>query len=336
MQTKSQCQRHHLNEFFAPLMQSPEFFYVKDTEINTYPDLNIFFEALKAWHQLPPNYFFISNGADGCLDTIFRFIKQNNFHLWLPNPSYDGFETLAKNQLINYSTFQGYCPKPKKKYKNAIVFCNPANPTGELVNFDIDQLTRTFDLVVIDEAYIEYSLSHSRLTDVKNKYDNLLIVRTLSKAFGAAKLRVGYCAGTPKLISQISKLGLKYPVAGPSLKIASQLIFKREVIFEKIKNIIIERQRLTSKMIESGFKVSQSVTNFFSIESLSPDIKSSLHSYLFNQLIFTHWNPRHNILRISTGLPAENEKLLFEVTSFLKQKNLSISKETSSIGETVL
>lgn len=144
-----------------------------------------------------------------------------------------------------------------------LFLCSPNNPTGN--SFDRRDVQRliagTSALVVIDEAYVEYA--DETLADLVGRYDNVIVLRTLSKAWGLAGMRLGYMIGPPRVIRLLAeKVQYPYPVNAFALRLAMKLLAQENVVRAAVDELKAERERLRQRLQELGLTVFPSKANF--------------------------------------------------------------------------
>ncbi len=200
--------------------------------------------------------------------------------------------------------------KPK-----VIIICNPNNPTGSYlkkkeINKILDKTKQS--IVIIDEAYIEFGGESA--VDLINNYENLIVMRTLSKAFGLAGLRIGALISSEKMIENLWKVKLPYNLNSVSQLIANQTFDNLEIIKQHIKMIKEERKKVMDLLKELEFKVYPSMTNFIMIKS---DIKNLAEKLENKQVLIRDFTKDiEDHYRISIGRKEDNDymiKKLWEV-----------------------
>ncbi|UNM97306.1 histidinol-phosphate transaminase [Ignatzschineria rhizosphaerae] len=204
-----------------------------------------------------------------------------------------------------------------------VFLCNPNNPTANIMNVvDIERIleaTKNRAIVVVDEAYIEFSEAKSFAKRIK-EFPHLALVRTLSKAFGLAGVRFGFAVATAPLINVLKRAISPYPLSVPSIAIAedslseagiAQMLLNRQKLLES-------KAALVAALKEKPFveTVYPSESNFILVKL--QDAKA-LYEALKSQGIFVRYLSSEclkDCLRISIGLPKEHEQLLKAMTAF--------------------
>ncbi len=197
----------------------------------------------------------------------------------------------------------------EEKNPKVLIVCNPNNPTGSYL--EKKQIKEILDktresVVIIDEAYIEFGGESA--VDLINNYENLIVMRTLSKAFGLAGLRIGALISNEKMIEKLWKVKLPYNLNSVSQLIANQTFDNLEIINQHIKLIKEERKRMMNLLKELEFKAYPSMTNFIMIKS---DIKNLSEKLEKKQVLirdFTKDIKDH--YRITIGRKKDNDYMI--------------------------
>jgi len=202
-----------------------------------------------------------------------------------------------------------------------IILCNPNNPTGTVMpREDIEYIVSQAKCpVLIDEAYFEFYGESA--VGLMKEYDNVIITRTFSKAYGLAAARVGYILASASIISMLERVLMPYHVNSLSLATAEVLYQMRDEFMPNLEQIISERQRLASSLEDiSGVKVYPSETNFILIKTVkSKELSSALAAKNIGIRDFSTAPGLVNCIRITVGTPLENDQLLQAIVSFMKE-----------------
>jgi histidinol-phosphate aminotransferase len=209
--------------------------------------------------------------------------------------------------------------KPSTKI---IWICSPNNPTGNSIDREaIEMILNNFDgLVVIDEAYINFSRQKSWLSDLQD-YPNLVVLQTLSKAWGLAGIRLGMAFASPEIIGYLNKVKPPYNISEPVQELAVKALEEIGQVNDMIVTLVNERQNMVSSLLqnEEVVKIYPSDANFLLVKFKDA---SGLYKYFVEQGIVVR--DRSNVilcegcLRITVGTPQENQKLLGSLNSFNK------------------
>jgi histidinol-phosphate aminotransferase len=295
-------------------------------EINRYPnnkhiDLK---QTLLELNQLSNGQIVLGNGTDEILDLIMRvFCDPGSDKIITIPPTYGMYDVIAKtNNIENIkvplkSNFTLNLEELKKSFseKTKLLFlCSPNNPTGNSFSRkDLIDLIESFNgVVVIDEAYIDFS-SNSSLVSLINKYNNLIVTQTMSKAFGMAGIRLGMGFSNNKIINYINKIKPPYNINLLTEKRALKELKNIDTIKTNIKIILDERNKLIDSLNELSFiiKVYPSDSNFILIKVDDADLR---YKQLIEKGIVLRNRSKEllcdNCLRITVGTPDENELLI--------------------------
>jgi histidinol-phosphate aminotransferase len=287
-------------------------------------------EKIAAIKKVPKEQIFLGNGSDEAIDLLFRcFCEPGIDEVVICPPTYGMYEVSANinNAKINRvpltENFQldlealEQAIKPNTKI---IWICSPNNPTGNSIDReDIEMILNNFDgLVVIDEAYINFSRQKSWLADL-NDYPNLVVLQTLSKAWGLAGIRMGMAFASTAIVGYMNKVKPPYNISQPVQELALKALDEIGQVNDMIVTLVNERQqmaRLLSEMKEVE-QVYPSDANFLLVKF---NDAASLYAYLVADGIVVR--DRSNVekcagcLRITIGTPTENEKLIQAITKF--------------------
>lgn len=204
-----------------------------------------------------------------------------------------------------------------------VFLCSPNNPTGNTIAVSeverILEATRGKAIVVLDEAYIEFSEIESFAKRVK-EFPHLALVRTLSKAFGLAGIRFGFVVGSKDLINVVRKVISPYPLPVPAIAIAETALLPEniDIMRENRKKILKGRDALVEALGKLDFvtKIYKSESNFVLVEMKD---SKAVFDFLCDKNIFVRYQSSpllKNTLRIAVGLPNEQEALIQALAQF--------------------
>ncbi|MFP7654630.1 histidinol-phosphate transaminase [Chryseobacterium proteolyticum] len=309
------------NEFESPvLMDANESPF---GEFNRYPDstqkkLKNKIADLK---ELSPEQIAIGNGSDELIDLIIRiFCEPKKDAIMMMNPSfamYAFYATINENKVIkmdldeNFEIIKENFLKISMENRPKIFFlCSPNNPTGNSVD-DIEFYLQNFDgIVVVDEAYIEFSDKKSSL-ELLMKYPNLIVLQTFSKAWGKAGARVGIGYASKEIINLINTVKAPYNVNSLSQDLILKSIDQIDLFQQNVENILIERAWLDNelKKLQCVTKIFPTDANFFLVEFTNAD---QVHQKLLANEILTNKRAPAipDCVRINIGTREENMKLI--------------------------
>jgi histidinol-phosphate aminotransferase len=276
----------------------------------------------------------LGNGSDEIIDLLIRsFCEPAQDNIITFSPGYSMYEVCAQinNAEIRTITMtEDLAPdleelKNKRDGNTKIIFlCSPNNPLGNIIPVQVIEniLSTSNSLVVIDEAYIDFSDTASAISLI-NHHPNLVVMQTLSKSWAAAGLRLGICVASEFIISILSKVKLPYNISSISQSIAIKLLSDKKGFVQNIDTIKQERTRMFIAFEELNMfdKVYPSQANFILI--ITSKSKELYRFLLANGIVarLRELPPRiEGGIRFSIGTPQENNRLLEVLT---KWKNIS-------------
>lgn len=268
--------------------------------LSRYPDYSVLEKSIGDSIAISPEQILLTAGGDDAIDRACRAYLGPGKQLVLPSPSFEMFEIFAK---ISGGDIRRV-PWPKQKFPvdlicksigpetGIVVIVSPNNPTGAVITAD-ELITisnaASKALVLLDLAYIEFA--DEDITSVALALPNVVIVRTLSKGWGLAGLRVGFAAGPKELIQILRIAGAPYPVSSVSLALAQYWMQKgQSIVDSRIQRIRRERQELSDHLKQLKARPFLSQANFVFAEFTNPRwIKDALAGlgiavrYIFGQ-----------------------------------------------------
>ncbi len=289
-------------------------------------------EKVAAIKKVPKEQIFLGNGSDEAIDLLFRcFCEPGIDEVIICPPTYGMYEVSANinNTKINRVPLTEHFQldlealelaiKPSTKI---IWICSPNNPTGNSIDIaDIELILNNFDgLVVIDEAYINFSRQKSWLADL-NEYPNLVVLQTLSKAWGLAGIRMGMSFASAAIVGYMNKVKPPYNISQPVQELALKALDEIGQVNDMIVTLVNERKQMENLLLEISevIHVYPSDANFLLVKFKDA---TSLYAYLVADGIVVR--DRSNVekcagcLRITIGTPAENKKLIQAIINFNK------------------
>jgi histidinol-phosphate aminotransferase len=305
------------NSFGSPLSEN----------YNRYPDpmqLDLK-DKLSKIKGLPIQNIFLGNGSDEAIDILFRaFCDPGKDNVIICPPTYGMYEVSAgindvvvvKVPLLR-ETFQldvqGILKVINVNTK-LIFFCCPNNPTGNGVKWnDIKTVIENFSgIVVIDEAYINFAKYRSLIPELLN-YPNLVILQTLSKAWGLAGLRIGMAFASEPIIDIFNRIKPPYNVNAVSQKLALDALNNIEQVNSWIKEIVLERELMVIELQKLPFiqKVYPSDANFILVKTNDPQ---AIYNYLVTNNVIVRDRSKVELcegcLRITIGTKEQNKNLI--------------------------
>lgn len=297
-----------------------------ETGVNRYPDPKqvSLKQVLAKQKKVAEASILIGNGSDEVLDLIFRAFcepKEDNV-ITLP-PTYGMYGVLAQlNAVENREVFLtaefqlnvDEILNQVSEQTKIIFLCSPNNPTGNSISrASIERIVKTLQgLVVIDEAYIDFSTQESWLTYLEH-YPNLIITQTLSKAYGLAGIRIGVLYASPDIIAVLNKIKPPYNVNSLSQTQAILSLNESNKLKEEVAVLISLRALLQEELPKLSYveKVFPTDSNFILIRVDDANVR---YQQLLSQGIVVRNRTNdplcENCLRITIGTPEETDKLL--------------------------
>lgn len=300
---------------------------------NRYPDplqLDIK-ERLAAIKSCSTDQIFLGNGSDEAIDLIMRMTCQSGIHnIILCPPTYGMYEVSASINHIeqrkvsltqHYQLDVASILQTMDKNTRLLFLCSPNNPTGNKLNrSDIYTLIDSYKsgFIIIDEAYIDFSDEPSFILELA-KYPQVIVMQTLSKAYGLASLRLGMAFAHPTIISLLNKIKPPYNIGGATQEIVYKALSNTSFKEEAVKTILSERIRLISSLqnIPEVIQIYPSDANFILVHFKRAN---DLFEFLIESKLITRNRSSVTLcedsIRITIGLSEENDKLVDLIAQF--------------------
>ncbi|MCW3467579.1 histidinol-phosphate transaminase [Chitinophaga nivalis] len=288
---------------------------------------------------VPPQNIFIGNGSDEAIDLLYRaFCNPGVDNVVLCPPTYGMYEVSAHindaviRKVSLTPDFQLDIPALQQaidEHTKLIFVCSPNNPTGNSIRkSDIELLLNNFNgIVVVDEAYINFARQKTFIQEL-TEYPNLVVLQTLSKAWGLAALRVGMAFAGEDIINVLNKVKPPYNISQATQELVLQALDNVGRVNEWIREIVIERDLLSAALeqLPQILEVYPSDANFVLVRT--SDAKG-IYQYLTTQGIVVRDRSRVELcmgcLRITVGTPEENLRLLEVLKSFNLKTEIPVS-----------
>jgi histidinol-phosphate aminotransferase len=234
-------------------------------------DSDALLAALAEFHGHSPDNFLAANGGDEALDILVKAFGEAGATIVTPAPSYSlypFYPKLAQMKHVEVPLRAGFAeldvPAILAAKPRIVLVASPNNPTGN--RLPGDQVQRLVDevdgVVVVDEAYIEFAgLRHSLLPRVE-AHDNLVVLRTFSKAYGLAGLRVGVLAANRDLMAKLRLVKPPFNLSTFSERAAVAALDQQEWVDAGVRTVRAERERLAQRLRKLGFRVHPTDANF--------------------------------------------------------------------------
>lgn len=280
--------------------------------------------------NVAPENILLGNGSDECIDLLIRaFCEPKKDKILICPPTYGMYEVnahindvevievpLLPNYQLNLEGIEAAIDEDVK----IIFLCSPNNPTGNsLEREDIELVLNNFDgIVVLDEAYINYSRFRSFIAELKD-YSNLVVMQTFSKAWGLAALRLGMVYASTDIIDVLNKIKPPYNINQATQELALKALDHLDEVNEMIKETVKERELLVKDLVQLPFveKIFPSDANFVLVKMKDAN---AVYSFLKDKGIIVRNRSNvilcENSLRITVGTDHENKELVKTLKQF--------------------
>lgn len=313
-------------------------------QLNRYPDRDAVelrtelarYLTRTAGHEVTADQVWAANGSNEVIQQLLQTFGG-------PGRSAIGFEpSYSMHGLISRGTGTGWISGPRnddftidveaaeraiaEQRPDVVFICSPNNPTGTAVGeatvlalYEAAQAARADGagaLVVVDEAYGEFSHHPSLLPLIEGR-PNLVVSRTMSKAFGAAGLRLGYLAADPAVVDAVQLVRLPYHLSSVTQATALAALEHTDTLLKYVEQLKTERDRLVTELRAAGCQVVASDANFVQF-GLFDDAHATWQAILDHGVLVRD-NGVPGWLRVTAGTPAENDAFLDAVRAVLKE-----------------
>jgi len=293
--------------------------------LNRYPDP--YHKELKAALSLvkgiPEENIFLGNGSDEIIDLCYRiFCNPGKDKAMIFPPTYGMYEVSASINdvsLIRVPLDSSFQLDPERiraklddKNLKLIFICSPNNPTGNAMKInDIESVISMFPaIVVVDEAYIDFSRFPSLKTRI-DKYPNLIVMQTISKAMGMASVRIGMAFCSREIVSLFNKMKPPYNISTINQRAALKRLRHSKLLTNQLRMIKTERERLRRNLEKIPIieEIFPSDANFLLVRTKDPDF---IYSSLVNERIIVRNRSKSvpGSIRITVGKKSENNRLI--------------------------
>jgi histidinol-phosphate aminotransferase len=280
-------------------------------------------EKLSGYMNVPKEFLVVGNASDELIDRIIRLFVEKGDSVVSFTPTFSIPRLCVKRQEGEYiqvpllSNLQldvkGMLSKFSDKTR-LLYLCSPNSPTATQYRpEDVEALAKDFPgIVLLDEAYGEFA-DYSFVPRIK-EFDNMIILRTFSKAFGLAGLRLGYVVANPELAKILTeKAPLPYPVSGFTLRMGVKMLDNVDLMMESVRQVKSERVKLIKALNDiEGVQAFDSQANFVLMNTQKPcDLVSQ--KLLWKGIMVKKWGKilqYNNCFRVTVGLPEMNAKLI--------------------------
>ncbi|WDF68218.1 histidinol-phosphate transaminase [Sphingobacterium oryzagri] len=292
-------------------------------------------EKLYQIKGVPTENIFLGNGSDEAIDLLFRaFCEPAKDNVIVVPPTYGMYEVSANinnvalkkvNLTADYQLDLDGIAAAIDAHTKLIFICSPNNPTGNSIRRqDIETILVNFDgIVVVDEAYINFSKLPSFTKDLV-EFPNLVVLQTLSKAWGLAALRLGMAFASQEIIRVFNKIKPPYNINQATQEIVLEALQGVEQVNTWIKLLVEEREKLSASLAELDevAAVTPSDANFILVKLIEP---RALYNFLVDKGIIVRDRSKVELcegcLRFTIGTPQENELLYRAIVDFYATDN---------------
>ena len=288
-------------------------------------------EAIASYHGFNKEEVFVGVGSDDVISMCFLTFFNSDLPILFPDITYSFYKVWAELYRIPY-----HCPKLDENFKivkedyyaenGGIIFPNPNAPTAiyEDLEFVEDILKQNRNsIVIVDEAYIDFAgRSAMELID---KYDNLIVTQTFSKARSMAGMRIGYAISNPDLIRCLNDVKYSfnsYTMNQTALACGVEAVEDKAYFEEGVRKIVETREWAKEELRKLGFVFPDAKANFIFARHPEVDANELFQALKENNIFVRHWNaPRiDQYLRITIGTREEMERLFDFLRTYIKEK----------------
>jgi len=245
--------------------------------LNRYPDnqASALRDKLADYLSVDKNELLLANGSSELIELLMKTYLEKGDQLLGFENSFSMYKIFSTIYEVDYVTIENdylmdmdlLIQTAIEKQPKMVMVCNPNNPTGYLISkCDIERLLKNYDgLVVIDEAYIEFT--EASMLNRLDQYENLIILRTFSKAWGLAGARVGYMVASSGVVKNVMKVKAPYSLNTLSQQAALYALENIAWMKDNVTKVIENREYVYSEMSQLGYKVYKSFANFIYFEA---------------------------------------------------------------------
>lgn len=288
-------------------------------------------EKLATIKSCPVNKIFLGNGSDEAIDLLIRMTcDPAKDQILICPPTYGMYEVSAsvnniRIQRVNLTaSYQLDVPgilNGISETTKLIFICSPNNPTGNKINrADIYRILETYKsgFIIVDEAYIDFSDEPSFIAELAN-FPNLIVLQTLSKAYGLASLRLGMAYAHPTIIQLLNKIKPPYNISGATQALVDEALTNKDFVKTSVETLNNAKKALISdlKNVSGILHIYPSDANFILVTCAK---SQELFDYLIEQKIITRNRSTVTLcegsIRITVGLTEENNQLVDKIKHF--------------------
>ena len=295
-------------------------------KLRRYPDPvgNEFREAAADVNGVDPENIMCCNGGDDLLTIAFRAFCDENRPVAYPVPTYSLYPVLAKLQNcsvieIPFDSEFNLPPKLAKTGAALTIVCNPNAPSGSFIS--VGEMVSLADelsgMLLIDEAYADFA--DENCVALVRDFDNLIVLRSMSKGYSLAAIRFGYAIAQADLIAGLMKVKDSYNVDAVAIALATAAIKDQDYFRQRTEDVKKARESLIAQLRDLKFKVPASHANFVLAETGNCPA-SEIYDKLLRRNIFVRYFDLPSLadkLRVTVGTTEQNEKLILALKEIL-------------------
>lgn len=302
---------------------------------NRYPDSTAEkpIKAFAEYYGISPENVTATNGSDEVLYLLASAMLQKNSTVVVAEPDfsmYRFYSALSENKVIAYQKADDWqididelIKTVNENHADMVIFSNPCNPTGQGITADsARKLVKSVKaLVVLDEAYMDFW--NESLLKEADQYDNLIVLKTASKAVGSAALRLGFAVANQTLTRALQAVKSPYNVNTLSQEIGAIVYRHKELLNQRCAEIVKNTNDLYQGLLklkeqyQMPVEMLEPCTNFVFIKA---DFAKSVYEYLLENGIAVRYFKNPNALRITSGSSEENSELLKYIEKYILEK----------------
>lgn len=267
---------------------------------------------------VPDDWIVVGNGSDDLLNLIVRAVGETGKQVVCPSPTYVLYRTLAEIQDAEFVEvpYPEYYQLPVDLLiatQGAVTFvASPNSPSGTAISVvDLERLAKGLSgILVIDEAYVDFAENNA--LELTKKYSNVIVLRTLSKGYSLAGLRLGFGIANPALIAELNKIKDSYNVDALAYLVGAAAIADQNYKTANAEKIKASRSKLALSLKELGFEIWPSQTNFLLVRPPNGDAEMIYQRLKVEGILIRYFNqPRlADKLRITVGTEEQNQILV--------------------------
>lgn len=286
------------------------------SKINRYPDVNypMLKKAISEYLNVGIENLALGSGSSELISRVCDILVEELDKVAIPMPSYSLYLTYAmlRDASLLLPIYDRYSLSPEifeeEKPKLSII-CSPNNPTGNTVERRIaEKIAENSEYVLIDEAYVEFA--KNSLLDLVWEFDNVIILRSFSKFFGLAGLRIGYAIARREIAEALEKVRLPFAIPTPGVATAISAIRSLDYYLEVKNKIVEERDRVSKELKRLGFEVYPSEANFILFKAERDVFEELIRQGIVVRNLNGLIGLEGNFIRMTIGKKEENDKVL--------------------------